>query len=259
MDEHRDIQKTDQVSRFIDHYAVRTNPFGENRSGERAYRRAERITAALFLLTNHVPESEVIRAKVRAAGVDILSDVLGLRDAMRSSQSPALLDLQEHIRYAISLVRTLTISGYVSTQNATTMIEALDELGHFVLVSQRSILSENVSLSKDDLMDVRTPAARGARILKDTSDTPVVKDSEDVKDSQERVVKTTESKGSASVRVQSILEVLKAGGSMGIKDVAANLPEYSEKMIQRELLDLVSKGSVKKEGSKRWSRYSAAA
>jgi hypothetical protein len=138
------------------------------------------------------------------------------------------------------------------------MIEALDDLGHFVLVSQRSILSESISFSKDDLMDVRTPVARGARILKDTSDILVVKDMQAEKDTNRTSDKAADSIGNLSVRVQSILEILKAGGSLGIKDIAANLPEYSEKMIQRELLDLVSKGAVKKLGLKRWSRYSIA-
>lgn len=256
MDEIRDIQKTDSVSRFIDQYAVRTNPFGDNRSAERAYRRIERITAALFLLTNHVPDTESIRAKIRTTATDMLTDILALKDEMRAPQSAHIASLQTKIRYTISLIRALTVAGYVSPQNATTMVEALDELGHFIIVSQRSILSESVSFSKDDLMDVRTPMPRTARILKDTSDISVIKDSENVKDAQETTVKRTDSVGSISVRVQSILEILKAGGSLGIKDIAANLPEYSEKMIQRELLDLVLKGTVKKEGLKRWSRYS---
>jgi DNA-binding HxlR family transcriptional regulator len=49
--------------------------------------------------------------------------------------------------------------------------------------------------------------------------------------------------------------VLRSQGELGIKDVVSNLPEYSEKMIQRELAELVAAGRVKKTGLKRWSRY----
>ena len=56
-------------------------------------------------------------------------------------------------------------------------------------------------------------------------------------------------------RTQAILEVLRTGGELGIRDVASQLPEFSEKMIQRELAALVEKGTVKKLGEKRWSRY----
>jgi DNA-binding HxlR family transcriptional regulator len=39
-------------------------------------------------------------------------------------------------------------------------------------------------------------------------------------------------------------------------EYAYNLPEFSEKMIQRELAALVQEGVVMKQGEKRWSRYS---
>jgi DeoR/GlpR family transcriptional regulator of sugar metabolism len=71
-------------------------------------------------------------------------------------------------------------------------------------------------------------------------------------------VKAAQSNGQMSVRTQSILEILKTSGSMGIKDICSNLPEYSEKMIQRELSELVEVGTVQKTGLKRWSRYSVA-
>jgi hypothetical protein len=76
----------------------------------------------------------------------------------------------------------------------------------------------------------------------------------DVKVSAPRPVKA----GSLSLRSQTILDILRTGGSLGIKDIAANLPEYGEKTIQRELVTLVSQGKVKKLGLKRWSRYSIA-
>lgn len=54
------------------------------------------------------------------------------------------------------------------------------------------------------------------------------------------------------------MDILKFGGILGIKDIASNLPQYSEKMIQRELASLVQKGFVQKTGAKRWSRYQVA-
>jgi len=261
MDDIKDIQKTDSISKFIDQYNVRTNPFGENRAAERAYRRAERIAAALYLLTNHIPQSEVVRENVRASSNQILSDVLLLRDEMRAPQSQFIAGLQSRIRFLISLVRIMTVSGFVSLQNATTVVEALDELGTFLIASQRSILSENISLSREDLVDVRTPSVRvsAPRPIKDTADTGEVKDMDSPVLSATASSRPVESIGNVTVRVQNILEILRVGGSLGIRDISSNLPEYSEKMIQRELLDLVARGRVRKTGLKRWSRYSLAA
>lgn len=258
MDEIRDTQRTDSLTRFIEQYAVRTNPFGENRAAERAYRRAERISAGIYMLTNHISTEEPIRSQVRGVSSEILCDALKLKDEMRSPNSLSVAHVTEKIRYLISLVRIMTVSGFISQANASVVIEALDELGNFMQVSQRSILSENVVLTREDLVDVRATSFRvsGHRAVKDTSVTSVQKDAREPSDSSETSQKKPDSLSALSVRVQSILDVLKAGGSLSIKDISTNLPEYSEKMIQRELLELVTRGAVKKTGLKRWSRYS---
>lgn len=259
MDEIKDVQKTDSISRFIDGHAVRTNPFGDNKAGDRAYRRAERITAAIHLLTNHIDADEPVCNSIRTGGVELLQHMLELRSEMRSSQSSVFTAVQSKIRHLISLVRILTVSGYVSIQNATTMVEALDELGNFLTASQRSMLSESVSLSREDLLDVRTTASKSTtRAVKDIRDTISIKDVDSGNDSSKSSVKSGDTNGPASVRSQSIYETLQSGGVMGIKDICANLPEYSEKMIQRELAEMVESGKVRKSGLKRWSRYSVA-
>jgi len=145
-------------------------------------------------------------------------------------------------------------------QNAGTVVEALDELGNFLIASQRSILSENITLSRDELMDVHSSANHritNVHSTKDTKQTISIKDTASVSDTAMVSNKNnSESESSVSVRVHSILEILRVGGSLGIKDIAANLPEYSEKMIQRELLDLAARGVIRKIGLKRWSKYS---
>src|SRR3989344_1064952 len=94
MDELKDAKKTNNVSRFVDGQIVRTNAFGDNRAGERAYRRAERIAAAIHLLTNHIASEEPVRLKVRTSATDLLGKVLQLRDEMRATQSVNLHGLQ---------------------------------------------------------------------------------------------------------------------------------------------------------------------
>ena len=255
MDYIKDVQKTDSISRFIDAHSVRTNPFGENRAGDRAYRRAERIASAIHLLTNHIKSAEPVSSSIRAGAVDLLQQMLLLKDEMRATQSGALAGAQSRIRHLISLVRILTVSGYISMQNATTMVEALDELGNFMHAAQRSVLSESLAVSRDDLLDVGSVVPRPTRAIKDKV---IVTETHSV--SATAVASNTEMllQGHISVRAQSIMDVLQSGGIMGIKDICSNLPEYSEKMVQRELLELVESGRVQKSGLKRWSRYSIA-
>ena len=85
--------------------------------------------------------------------------------------------------------------------------------------------------------------------------TKVIKDRASIKDTSGVSDNVSFRKG-LHVREESIIGVLRSGGELGIRDIAANLPEYSEKMIQRHLVDLIEAGKVKKVGLKRWSRYS---
>ena len=151
MSDVKDIQKTNSLSVFLDAHSIRTSPFSKNTSGERAYARAERIVAALFLLTNHFNQSEQLRTSLRKNGMGLLSSILSLRAGIRSSGADLVESALALIRELISLVRMSTIAGYISTQNAGEVIQALDDLGLLLVASQRSNLSETVILTRDDL------------------------------------------------------------------------------------------------------------
>ncbi len=259
MDEHKDVQKTENLGKYFDSQSVRLNPFGDNRAADRAYRRAERITAAVHLLTNHIDSREPVRHEARHSSTKLLGALLDVRDEMRAGNSSGLIAVLSSIRQLISLVRMLAISGFASTQNVTAIVEALDELGNFMQVSQRTNFSESVVITREELLDVGTLTPRVTTVtIKDDKDMRTTREMTGSSPVASEVVKSHVINGQTSVRTQSILEILKSSGSMGIKDICSNLPEYSEKMIQRELLGLVADGRVVKTGLKRWSRYSVA-
>ena len=253
MDDRKDIQRTDNLSKFLDSPVIQTSPFGRNASGERAYRRAERVVAAIHILTNHIPAQEHSRIRARGVSLELLSNLLALRDEMRVSTSLIFRAVQASVRELISLVRVLSVSGYLSIQNATSVIEALDELGNFLISSQRSTLSETVAFTKEDLIggDAPTTRATFSRKLSSVS----VKSDDILKDISRTDGKISDIGHILDRRTQIVLETLKSQGTIGIKDISSNLPEYSEKMVQRELVHLVALGRVKKIGFKRWSKY----
>ena len=243
------------LSKFLD-VQIRTDAFGENLSGERAYRRGERLVAALFLLTKHIPTDEPIRAETRRIAASILPQILALRDDMRAVGSRKVSEFQATVRLLISLIKMLLFAGYVSSQNAQSACEALDDLGTFISVSQRSNLSESMKFSHDDLLAVQE-ARKGQ--IKDIRDKQTVKDNSSIKDSRELTNKLISPMSPAlGSRAGSIVALMRAGGDFNVKDISSSLPEYSEKTIQREISLLVKGGLVRRTGLKRWSRYSIA-
>ena len=258
MDNQKDIQKTQGLGRFLDNQSLKTNPFGQNRIGERAYRRAERLSAAIVLLTNHVPEAEPLRRSARELSVSLISTVLNVKDEMRSASSNKLLELKVLVRNLITIIRLLAVSGSVSIQNAEAVTEALDGLVEFLNASQKSNLAESVSITREDLIDVRDVGARDIVSDKPIRDRIVRPDTLS-KIPDTKAIFPTKDMSNISSRSLSIMEILRSDKELGIREIVSNLPEYSEKMIQRELAELVRLGRVSKVGLKRWSRYSLVA
>lgn len=245
----RNIKDVSNALSILEDYRVQTNPFGGNVSGENSYRRAERIVSALHLVTNHVSEEEPLRSSVRSLGVRLLGRMLELRSGFRIATSERGQSVLAEIREGISLVRLLAISGYISTQNAQAIVEALDDLGSLIVVSQRSNLAEQVIFTRAEL----TPPTQS-----DMSYTKPIQQNRTERKvyiPQKDKLANQRNTSNSSERGERIMDILRVGGILGIKDISMNLPQYSEKMIQRELVDLVESGRVNKTGEKRWSRY----
>jgi hypothetical protein len=177
--------------------------------------------------------------------------ILDLRSAFRSPASEKSHSALALIREIISLTRLLSVSGFISFQNANVIADAIDELGSLIVVSQRSSLSEQFTISRDQLIPPSVSDAAGGRIERPIQNT--IKRTRDV----ESASQTRAQEKTSSDRSSIIMDILKAGGTLGIKDISSNLPQYSEKMVQRGLSDLVRSGKVRKIGFKRWSRYQA--
>lgn len=255
MDNIKDTKRSTELSKFIDDQSVRTNPFGQNISGDQAYRRAERIAEGVYLVTNHVSETEPARMRARELSAELLSCVLTLRSGFRTSGGNNVRTAHACIREMISMVRILAVSGNISFQNAATVGEALDDLGYFLSAAQRSTLAESMPLTKEDLTPKPRPLPHTPTSATDISRTFT----SPIKDKKERDASKS-TKGykvdEIRMRTESVIDILKNGGALNIKDISAHFPEYSEKTVQRALAALVKKGDVRFTGMKRWRKYS---
>lgn len=237
---------------------VHSNPFGTNISAEKAYKRAERIAAATYILTKYMSDTEPLRANVRASSHQLLKDVLELRSGFRIDPDAASTSrLHAHVREMISLTQLLSVAGYVSKENADMVTRALEELSQFVESAGASQLAERTTFTKEDLLidqTIRQVPPRMAEHHVPRGGTERTAHGEHKDNNQDKGQKLI--KEGMSSRKSAILDVLKDGKKMGIRDIASFVIGCSEKTIQRELAALISDGLLKKEGEKRWSRYS---
>lgn len=252
---------------IIPNFEVKTDPFGDNVSGEHAYKRAERIVSAVYLVTNHVRFDDPLRIRIRSIGHDLLNEVLALHGGFRAATHERLSSLLALVRECISLTRLLHLAGYVSDQNGTILTNALDELGQFLSGSQRSALSDGIQLSRDDFIPAQAQALGGDRLpIAPSVRAPRL----GIREAQRGVANTREEQKPKQVvrppgrsvqtevhgeRRRMILHLLGRGQRLGIKDIASQMVGCSEKTVQREVSALVHDKIVLKEGEKRWSSY----
>jgi hypothetical protein len=252
----KDIKDTKEI---ISAFEAKTDPFGGNISGEHAYKRAERIVSALYLVTNHVRYDEPLRLRLRSLGHELLEEVMSLRGGFRASASDSLGSSLAKVRECISLSRLLQIAGFVSSQNILVLVQALDELGLYLIGAQHSTLSDSFLLSREEFIptDRSTVSVPRPHSLPNLSHTRTATTSKSVPGlpaaprSPGRSVQT-EVHGE---RRKLIMDILSLSGPLGIKDIAAQMVGCSEKTVQRELSVLIQEARIKKEGEKRWSSY----
>lgn len=254
MNAKKDIEPKRTFDDYVELGTSKANLFGHNFSALQAFKRTERIVAALYLLTNNVPYAEPIRQKIRSNGHELIHKTLELKSGFGSNNNMAVAEVGMKIRELLSLSRMLYAGGYISRANAEIITKALDDLALFVLTAGNSSVSEETVLSSADFAPIRSEK----RATKEPSNTLV-----SVSDSGSKGATVAQKSARKSARGISredrrklILDTLQGGGKLGIKDISLQVVGYSEKTVQRELTALVNEGIVRKEGEKRWSTYS---
>lgn len=76
-----------------------------------------------------------------------------------------------------------------------------------------------------------------------------------LKDERKARKKEVKPNAAKQERKDNILKILKQKKDASINDICALFKDCSSKTIQRDLIELINEGMVKKEGSRRWSKY----
>jgi hypothetical protein len=241
------------------------------------YKKAEKLSSALYMVTNFIPENETLRGLLRDKSINTFSEIAHLQKlsltqhkTLKTNDSienryNSLQAILSGITEIISFLEILNSSGFISEMNFIILKREYIELGTLIKNRKDDIASGGTLLEKDffDVPDLyKTHALRqGVTKTKTIKDTiHQIKDiTKDMKETQKakvpiRVVKTANVRHSD--RRNIILELLQDKSFITIKDTIDAIKGCSTKTLQRELLSLVSEGILKKKGERRWSVYS---
>ncbi|MBX4195716.1 hypothetical protein KW796_02040 [Candidatus Parcubacteria bacterium] len=209
-------------------------------------KRTEKLVSAIYLLTSFFDEKEPMKWRLRELGGRMIS----------------LRDNRNTVLEIVSLLTVAKNAGLISDTNHeiihrefSQLVTGNPTLSDFLKADEREIYKA-ISAEKPEKLEQKEPQKPSFYISSSVRETGIIKDKtprdhrEAPKDGVVAVKKNS--------RQNVILSVLRKKKEIMIKDVSPLIEGVSEKTIQRELLAMVSSGILKKEGEKRWSRYSLA-
>ncbi|MEK7171161.1 MAG: hypothetical protein AAB774_02550 [Patescibacteria group bacterium] len=186
-------------------------------------KKIERITSALYLVTNFLSDNDPIKWKIREKALNIL--LVGAESAnWRMS----------HITDLLRLIDVALYDQHSSSMNLSILREEYLKLND--LIKRETANLDALIGSPSTPIPSAAPPSLGQKTEK----------------ASPKIRKTFSLK---TDRQEIILNSLTAGVWLPIKDIAKNLQNFSGKTVQRELNTLVIAGLVKKTGERRWSRY----
>jgi hypothetical protein len=228
------------------------------------YKRIDNITAALYLVTNTLPESETMKSSLRLVSLKCLHGI-GSFIGKASADISSLHTLVAHILELSSLLNVSMWSGVLSEMNASVLQKEVSKINDTV-VEIISKYRSNVMLNSNFFagidLEQRQYKNSVLNTIKDTKpDLYKGHDKRHIKDTKLQSQPATTSLNindseSRMKRREIILQLLSERSNLSIKDFSAVIQSYSEKTIQRELLAMVEEGLLKKQGERRWSTYS---
>ncbi len=210
------------------------------------FKKTEKITAALYLVSGLLKDEEPLKWELRDKGMDLISSSFTASSSMPGDKNVVVQSIFSSALETMSLLNVAKVSNLISEMNHRILVREID--GVINLLKDR--LVENAATAGYVLSDsfFKTPSLFSSGFRPDQARPQ--KEIRDVNKGQsDTVLKKNE-------RQERIISILKGTSNLTIKDFSKVIKDCSEKTIQRELLDLVHRGVIKREGERRWSRYS---
>jgi hypothetical protein len=230
------------------------------------FKKTEKITSALYLISGLLKDEEPLKWELRDKGMDLLSSSFTASSAVPGDKNSVIQSLFTAAFETISLLNVAHISHLISEMNHRILVREIDNVVR-LLKDRLTASAENAGYVLSEQF-FKTPdlfasgfSTKGQERTQDARRKTQDQYSQE-SSSNNNLKSGTHSQGQIvtqqkkSQRQDQIIGVLKGQSNLTIKDFSKVITDCSEKTIQRELLELVEKGIIKKEGERRWSTYS---
>lgn len=235
--------------------------------------RMQKITTALYLVSDLLSDNEPLKVHIRNLSVDTLASIGTLSLSSPSQGKRVVTEIQNLVDQLVDTLSVCVAVGFISDMNFKLLTSSLSHLRDdlnkkFAVLNgtdahKASFLNRGVEefVLPQGLLDLDTSTHKQSdKQNKKTASTnlsnttPGAPKQSSVKPAQTKTVSPSNTE-----REQVVLQFIKQKqDEVSVSEVAELFPETSEKTIQRLLVKMVEEGRLTKTGEKRWSRYRAA-
>ena len=204
--------------------------------------KAERLVSALYMVTDLINTNDPLKWRMRKSGVVLLTETGKLLELSPAERKKTINSAREAITEILSLLEVAVNSGLISRMNYSLLKK---EFVNTPLLLER-IGKEDSPKSIGQIPGHSIGHSIGqTKTIKDKGFSPSIGQNSII---QNRVKK--------EARKSQITKVFAGGEVLSLSDISDMFRDFGSKMIQRDIIDLVRSGILKKTGNKRWSRYS---
>lgn len=218
------------------------------------YLKIERLSSAIFLVSSSIVESVELRTKIRGLVIDLMSICASIKDSRDAVRLNLLYKMESVLTLMASLFNVASISGLVSSMNASILEQefhsAMNDLSEWrKSCIQKSLISKSIfAIDKPENIRENTELENRPILGIDTDQRLLSSRGISIQPKINRINRR-------EYREKAIIDLIKMRQKVSIKDISKSIKGCSEKTIQRKLVSLIKAGIIKKDGERRWSKY----
>jgi len=225
------------------------------------HKKTEKLASAVYMVTNLFPENEPIRFTLRSKVSNLMSFMIGYKDIGEGAKKDFTYNVQTYVLELVSFLEIAYRGGLVSAMNYDILKTEFGNLIDLLNAPKTPAQTQNSkeSISSFFTEEVVYPKQISSPVVASNSPihtnvSPQIYAPNYIKDKP--VLSIENDNFRRSDRQTVILNLIKKKRELTIKDIAVVIKDCSEKTIQRELNSFIEAGVLKREGVRRWSKYS---
>jgi hypothetical protein len=238
--------------------------FGNDTGFIFVFKKTEKLVSAVYIVTGLFSDNEPIKWSLRKRSSDLMSFIFSYKDSKDQNKNDFVFHSKTKILEIVSLMEICFNSGLISEMNFNILKqEFVNLIENLSTIQIESADPEHSILTPEFLnLNMSLPAIKDQSYYKGNLQKSGHLNNSQLSHRNVRDNIRNDTPGDDNINTKKsnrqalIISVLRKRSNLTIKDIADNVKDCSEKTIQRELNSLIETGLIKRDGERRWSRYS---